>query len=286
MPGNEFRFFFGPHWSHADAIATRPEFAWCTVYCPEGTGYGEANRELYDRLSRGEFPVRIGVQLDKSTDNAFKVGELRLITGSDRAIELVDVSAEWPDLEALMSAAEAVRMIPYAEGPYPEVAQHALDAVKAFVLLNRERERHIIVELLRLNESYKNERILVRMGSVHYRVATLAAAAGLGVSVRYQRGSYGLLGLCYHYCACGVAVPADVLARFILSGAILRYVHRLVLSIDDGEEETVLWRICRRFTAGDITRLWEQLRQAPGSERDFLLSVLSTRCPPDDFRLP
>lgn len=274
---NEIRFFFGAHMSARDALETRDAIDWCTVYCPEAVGYMETNQKVYQCISAGALDA---VEVCFSLHNApslFKLFNMILVQGTHKRIELIDVPSTLSSFRGLDNAAQRVTGVAHRDCSYAELLCLVHEDFTAFVAYNRIREDHIVSELVRLNRALSNERILVRLGTLHYRVAALAEKAGLTVIRTLQKRRFGPLSLCYHYLNCGTELPDGLLDRFILAGMLVRHTWLAQTVSDPLEQEQVLHRTISAFTPHDIEELWEDCRLNPSHAPSILLQAIRIR---------
>lgn len=275
--GNIVRFHFGAHQTHAEIVALLPDFAWCSIYCPEGTGYGDVNRDMYRMLTAGDLWPKTAFNLLPGAEGPFELAQLKMIAGSGKRIELIDVPHGIAEYTVVDGIAEEVVRTSYFDGGYRQACANAVTVQTAFVQANRNRERYIIEQLLRLNDECSGERILVRMGTTHYRMADLANVCGLTVERGFCRGKLSLPGLCYHYLNTGRTIPSRVLAMYLFRGLLMRYWAQSALWLDRGELEALLWARCRPFTESDIEEIWERVRADDNAAQHIIMDSLRSR---------
>lgn len=274
--GNIVRFFFGSHVTAADAVAMREDFEWCTVFCPEGPGYGDVNRDMYRHLAAGALNAYAAFRLEQksgSDGSLFDLAQLLFIQASHKRVELVDAPFDSPINPALEEAFAEVRRSGKFDCEFSEAMDHAARAMGDFVAANRDRERYVVEELLRLDAELAGERILVRFGLAHYRMAHLAEARGLSVERVFQHVRLGMASACYHCANTRGDIPRLLLAKYILSKMIFRFWWRPLMGFDGGGLEKELWRLTAPFTEADVRVLWDSIRQGDESEGEAVIGA-------------
>jgi len=278
MPGSVIRFFFGTHISKDDALASRDDFEWCTVFCPEGTGCGPTHGLMYDYLSRGVFDARTAYNLIEPPGGPFELVQLMMMQGSGKQIELVDVPDGHVLNDRLSSICTSLTTVAFRDIDFSQACDDTVSDFTDFVKWNREREQYIVNGLCRLDAELVNERVLVRLGACHCFIVKQAVSRGLAVERVFQRGThYASFSLCYHYINCGLSMPPNILERYILTELLLRYTSIAATVPLYSDTERILWKTAKVFGADEIAELWGRCQSEPDNGADILLKALRIR---------
>lgn len=277
MPNNEIRFHFGPHMMPVDIIAMQDDFEWCTVYCPEGISNQKALGTMYRYVSMGALEAEVAHGLKKPSGGVFDLVELMLIQGSQKRIEILDVPDGTVLCERLTLYVESLTKTAVRNRPFHEVVDEFLGDLTGFVQANREREAFILERLRELDDVSSGERILIRLGPCHYRIAAAARDSGLSVEHVMRSGHLRLFALCYHYLNCGRTIPEPLAERYILSQMLSRHTPIFSTVFDGYDVERILWETTAHFGTDEIAALWEWCRREPELSGTILLSALRNR---------